>query len=172
MTIRTATLADAPLLARIISTANQAIARKFGLNQANAPKHPSFCTQDWIVADFERGEHYFVCEMAGEAVGCVAYESAEKELAFLNRLAVLPDSQGQGIGKRLIHHLIAHASAEKKTIISIGIIAANDQLRNWYETLGFKSIETKTFKHLPFDVLFMQYPLVDFRKKGLSGPGE
>ena len=157
MSIRTASLADAPRLAKIIRTANQAIARKLGLNQENTPKHPSFCTQDWIVADFERGERYFVCETAGGLVGCVADESPEKGLAFLNRLAVLPDFQGRGIGKRLVSHLITHARAEKKQIISIGIIAANHALRNWYEILGFVPLETKTFKHLPFDVLFMQY---------------
>ncbi|MBU0973112.1 MAG: GNAT family N-acetyltransferase [Proteobacteria bacterium] len=165
MSIRTASPAEAPRLAKIIRIANQAIARKLGLNQENAPKHPSFCTQDWIAADFDRGERYFVCETAGELVGCVAYGSPETGLAFLNRLAVLPDFQGRGIGERLVSHLITYARAEKKQRISIGIIAANHTLRNWYETLGFVPLETKTFGHLPFDVLFMQYSLVDFKEQ-------
>jgi len=49
-------------------------------------------------------------------------------------------------------------------------IAANDLLKNWYETLGFTPFETKTFNHLPFDVLPMQCPLDDL-KGGSIWPG-
>ncbi len=69
MNIRRASLTDASTLAKIIGTANQAVAKKFGLNQENAPRHPSFCTKDWIAADLERGEQYFLYEKAGEAAG-------------------------------------------------------------------------------------------------------
>ena len=143
MSIRIASLADAPMVAKIISRANKAIAQKFGLTRKNTPKHPSFCTKDWVVADLKRNEQYFIYETAGKAVGCVAYESAEKDLAFLNRLAVLPEFQGRGIGKKLLSHLFGHARAHHKEVISIGIIAANHLLKNWYETLGFIPLETK-----------------------------
>ena len=171
MIIRIASRKDAPLLAGIICRANKKIARQFGLTQENSPKHPSFCTQDWILSDFNRGEQYFLYETAGKALGCVAYESAEESLAFLNRLAVLPDFQGKGIGTKLIFHIIDHARAQGKTRLSIGIIAANDRLKNWYETLGFIPLEIKKFKHLPFDVQFMAYHLEDVIKPDRSGQG-
>lgn len=163
MSIRIASPADAPSVANIISKANQAVAQRFGLTRENTPKHPSFCTTDWVVDDLKRNAQYFIYETAGKAVGCVAYENAEKDLAFLNRLAVLPEFQGRGIGKKLVSYLFDHALALHKKIISIGIIAANDRLKTWYETLGFTPFETKTFNHLPFDVLLMQYPLDDFK---------
>jgi len=161
MIIRTASRKEAPLLAGIICRANKKIARQFGLTRENSPKHPSFCTQDWILSDFKRGVQYFLYETAGKALGCVAYESAEKDLAFLNRLAVLPEFQGRGIGTKLVTHIFDHARNMDKTVISIGIIAANDRLKNWYATLGFTPLEIKKFKHLPFDVLFMTYHLKD-----------
>lgn len=169
MIIRTASWKDAPILADIIARANQNVARQFGLTRDNAPKHPSFCTQDWILSDFKRGEQYFLYETAGKALGCVAYESAEKSLAFLNRLAVLPEFQGRGIGTKLLTHFFDHARSMGKTVISIGIIAANDRLKNWYATLGFTPLEIKKFKHLPFDVLFMVYHIEDVIRTERSG---
>ena len=169
MSIRIATPADAPPVAKIISRANQAIAQRFGLTWENNPKHPSFCTKDWALADLERNAQYFIHETAGNAVGCVAYESAEKDLAFLNRLAVLPEFQGRGIGKKLVFHLFDHARIHHKKRFSVGIIAANDRLKNWYETLGFTPFEPKILNHLHFDVLLMQCPLDDFRGMGASG---
>jgi glyoxylate reductase len=165
MSIRIASPADAPLVAKIISRANQAVAQRFGLTLENTPKHPSFCTTDWVVDDLKKNAQYFIYETAGKAVGCVAYASAEKDLAFLNRLAVLPKFQGRGIGKKLVSHFFDHARTRHKKRISIGIIAANNLLKNWYETLGFTPFETKTFNHLPFDVLLMQHPL-DYFKGG------
>lgn len=169
MIIRTASRKDVPLLADIICRANEKIAQQFGLTRDNAPNHPSFCTRDWILSDFKRGELYFLYETAGRALGCVAYESAEKNLAYLNRLAVLPDFQGKGIGTKLMAHLFDHARSMGKTVISIGIIAANDRLKNWYETLGFTPLEIKKFEHLPFDVLFMTYHLEDVIRTERSG---
>jgi predicted N-acetyltransferase YhbS len=172
MHIRIATPADALLVANIISRANQPVAKRFGLTRENTPTHPSFCTQDWVVADFTRKVHYFIYEADQKVVGCVAYESAKKELAFLNRLSVLPEFQHRGIGKKLVAHLFDHARILGKQRVSIGIIAANNRLKNWYETLGFIPFETKILNHLPFDVLLMQCPVDDLKGVEAFGPGE
>jgi hypothetical protein len=37
----------------------------------------------------------------------------------------------------------------------LSIIAKHSELRAWYRRLGFRDGETKTFPHLPFEVLFM-----------------
>jgi hypothetical protein len=44
--------------------------------------------------------------------------------------------------------------------ISIGIIAKQHELKNWYSTIGFKEGITKSFEHLPFDVMFMECSLI------------
>jgi len=44
--------------------------------------------------------------------------------------------------------------------ISIGIIAKQKELKNWYPNIGFKEGITKSFDHLPFDVMFMEYNLI------------
>ena len=159
MEIRQAQGSDADLLARIVRDANRPVAAQFGLTCDNAPAHPSFCTGEWILAGMDRGETYFLILDGAEAAGCVAYESPAPDLAYLNRLAVLPKAQGQGLGAVLVARVEEQARAEGKQKISIGIIKAHTRLRRWYEGLGFTEAGTKAFDHLPFDVLFMQRDL-------------
>lgn len=159
MEIQAATLKDAAVLARIISQANVPVAKEFGLTPENAPTHPSLCTAQWIVAGMERGETYSLVRSEGAPAGCVAYESPEPDLAFLNRLAVLPQCQGQGLGRALVSHILDRAGRDGKKAVSIGIIKAHTRLASWYASLGFVPAGEKVFDHLPFDVLFMRYEL-------------
>ncbi len=159
MKIHMASPVEAKTLAQIIARANRSVARQFALDQDNAPAHPSFCTADWIRDGQNRGETYFILEAKGKDVGCVAYESPEPDVAYLNRLAVLPEFQGQGMGKKLVDHIIDQAKKDQKKTISIGIIKAHLELAAWYGALGFERTGTKEFDHLPFNVQFMAYTI-------------
>ncbi len=155
MQIRNATREDAPLLATLVAGANQDVARRFGLDAVTCPKHPSFCTTEWILADFDRAVTYFIAEDEGAAVGCVAFEDAGGNVAYLNRLAVLPGQRRKGTGGRLVRHVLDFAARLRVGSISIGIIAAHTELREWYGRLGFIEGETKSFPHLPFQVTYL-----------------
>jgi GNAT superfamily N-acetyltransferase len=155
MLIRATTPQDASALARLISIANRDVATRFGLTQENCPKHPSFCTADWVLADMARGECYFLTEETSSPIGCVAFERAGAGLAYLNRLSVLPAQRRQGVGARLVSHVLQLASAAACQRVSIGVIAEHHALQRWYSQLGFVAAETKHFAHLPFSVTFM-----------------
>jgi len=157
MQIVSATEKDAERIAAIIRKSHRDVARMFAITEENNPKHPSFCTADWVAADFRRGEEYFLGKVAGTDVGCLAFELAEPEMAYLNRLSVLPDYRHRGFGAALVNHILAYAQSKHATIVSIGIIAAHERLKTWYTNLGFIEKDTHTFAHLPFDVTFMQY---------------
>lgn len=157
MIIRPANAADLATLAMIISTSNQDVATRFGLNADNCPKHPSFCTEAWVAADLQRGERYFILEDDGQPAGCVAYEGPSPGLAYLNRLSVLPSHRRRGIGERLVRHIVDHARSSAVRSISIGVIGEHAQLQEWYRRLGFVDGETKRFAHLPFSVKCMAY---------------
>ena len=153
--IEQASYSDTGAISEIVKLANNPVAKQFALTRDNAPSHPSLCTPDWIRAGMDRGERYFIGERIGLKVGCVAYESPEPGLAYLNRLAVLPDYQNLGVGQALVHHILTLAKEDQKNNVSIGIIKAHTILRDWYAGLGFIPSGTKTFDHLPFDVQFM-----------------
>ena len=165
MGIREVETADIKSVAAIIRAANIPVAEQFNLNCSNAPSHPSFCTPEWIRTGMDRGERYFVRETAGEAAGCVAYDSPGPGPAYLNRLAVLPRFQNRGMGRQLVDHVIRLARADGKTEISIGIIKNHLKLKDWYTSLGFETAGSKRFRHLPFDVQFMRYQVISARNE-------
>lgn len=157
MEIVTASENDAQLLAGIISHGNRDVAKDFGLTKENAAKHPSFCTAEWIKQDFQNGQIYFLAMESGTAIGCVAFQQPDAQTAYLNRLSVLPDFRHRGTGARLVRHIIDYSKQRQILYISIGIIAENTRLKQWYRGLGFKDAETLQFDHLPFDVMIMKY---------------
>ena len=143
MEIRQAQRSDADILAGIVKEANKPVAAQFGLTFDNAPAHPSFCTKEWIFSGMDRGEVYYLITLQKEAVGCVAYESPAPDIAYLNRLAVLPKAQGRGVGAALVARVEEKARTCANKTISIGIIKAHTRLRHWYEGLGFSQAGTK-----------------------------
>ena len=157
VSIREAFGDEAEVLAGIISAANRDVAVRFGLDAGNCPKHPSFCTAEWIKADLSRGERYFALEDGAVPVACVAFETPSAEVAYLNRLSVLPEWRRRGYGERLVAHVIALARAAAIPLISIGVIGEHEELQRWYRKQGFVDGESKRFPHLPFSVKYMSY---------------
>ncbi|MGD9212043.1 MAG: GNAT family N-acetyltransferase [Desulfobacteraceae bacterium] len=150
-----ATEKDCKTLADIITDAFRPVARKFELTTENCPKHPSNCTAGWIATDFKRGVKYFILETHGIPIGCVGLEVVENSVCYMERLAVRPLFQNKGAGKKLVDHIIQTACKMKLQTVSIGIIAADQQLKNWYANQAFIPSSCKHFTHLPFEVQFM-----------------
>ena len=153
--IREANSADISLLSRLVRQSYRDVADRFKLTPANCPRHPSNCTDDWIENDFARGVSYFILEHKGIPAGCVAIESADDDLCYLERLAVMPHERKKGLGSQLVEHIFRTARELGSKKISIGIIAAQTDLKQWYRKFGFVEGETKEFSHLPFRVTFM-----------------
>lgn len=150
---------DCGLLALIVRRSNKDVAELLGLNKDNAAKHPSFCTPEWIMTDFKRGQKYFICTENGLTKGCVAFEQPDKKTAYLNRLSVLPEFRNRGLGTSLLQHIIDYSKEKKIKNISIGIIAEYTQLKVWYVKKGFIVGDLQKFSHLPFNVLYMKYEI-------------
>jgi diamine N-acetyltransferase len=156
--IRTCTNEDILVLVETIQRSFQDVAKRFGLTQENAPRHPSNCTLDWVQKDMARGVTYFVIENETYVVvGCVALELANSEICYLERLAVLPDQRQRGFGKTLVTHVLSKAKHLGVHCVNIGIIAEHTELKNWYKGIGFVEGESKEFPHFPFRVTFMSY---------------
>ena len=155
MLIREAGAQDLATLAQLVRESNKDVAVTFGLTADNCPKHTSLCTEDWVRADFARGERYFILEDRGAPVACVAYENPSPGLAYLNRLSVLPAYRRRGVGERLVGHIVDLARAASIATISIGVIGEHGELQRWYRKLGFVDGETRRFAHLPFTVKYM-----------------
>lgn len=154
--IRRAIESDAGLLTDIIRRAFRDVAERFHLTLENCPTHPSNHTMEKVQAEFRKGVLYYVAEVDGKAIGCVALEKADQNIFYLERLAVRPDERKQGIGEALVRHVFQLAAAEEARAVSIAIIAQQTELQRWYEAFGFVFVEHKHLAHLPFDVTFMK----------------
>jgi len=155
ITIRQATATDIPKMVEIISKAFYEVAVRFGLSEANCPKHPSNCKADWITDALAKGARYFILNSEGLSCGCVALEQASPEICYLERLAVLPAQQRRGYGRALVDRVLDEARLLGSHQVDIGIIAAHTELKDWYRKIGFVEQKAATFPHLPFEVLFM-----------------
>ena len=86
-------------------------------------------------------------------------DTAQKDRleVYMERLAVLPQHRGKGYGTRLARHALNEAQRMGAAIVGVGIIAADVDVKHFYQALGFKIGETKNFPHLPFSVTFMRF---------------
>lgn len=153
--VRTCTRDDIGILAETIRESFKDVADRFGLTLENCPRHPSNCTREWIEKDMERGIVYFVIERGSAVAGCAGLELASSGVCYLERLAVLPSVRRRGLGKILVSHVISEAVHSGASRVNIGIIAEQEELKRWYEGLGFVEGESREFDHLPFRVTFM-----------------
>jgi N-acetylglutamate synthase-like GNAT family acetyltransferase len=155
-TIRDAGREDADLLTRLIAESFRDVARRYSLTPDNCSKHPSNCQTSWVVADLARGVRYFIVSRHDEPVGCVGLEQKDADVAFLERLAVLPEHRRLGLGRSLVRHAIVQAQGNGSSRVSAAIIADHTELKEWYQRLGFFEMGTTTFPHLPFAVTFLE----------------
>jgi N-acetylglutamate synthase-like GNAT family acetyltransferase len=155
MTIRDASDSDIPTLVEMIRSSFKEVAARWGLNEKDHPRSTSFYTVQRMKDDFAKGIHYYILEDDSKAIGCVAMESADKDICYLMRLAVLPDYRKRNLGEKLVRHLLAQAAQTGAKRVQIGIVDTADRLKQWYESLGFVQFKTQTFEHLPFVVAFL-----------------
>jgi len=157
--IRDAQIHEAGVIAGIIRESFRDVAKRFGLTEENAPRHPSNCTLEWVAAAMKKGVRHYVLESAGTACGCAAIELISNEVCYLERLCVLPGFRAQGFGPALVNHAVDAGRKIGLHRVEIGIIAADTRLRKWYERMGFTQTHTAHFAHLPFEVAFLAHKL-------------
>ena len=84
---------------------------------------------------------------------------ASSEECYLERLAVLPAAQRQGVGATLVRHGIEQARCLGIQKVGVAIIAEQTELARWYHGIGFTASGTRSFAHLPFKVAFLSYAI-------------
>ncbi len=85
-------------------------------------------------------------------VGFVIFEKWERKSYYLAEMAVLPEYQGEGIGKQLVFSIFdKDPSAEKILLLTE---KANPWAQSFYEKIGFKRC---SFEHPNYPIGFMGY---------------
>ena len=77
-------------------------------------------------------ENLFIAEWDGRIVGCAALEIYSWKLAEIRSLAVAPETQGMGIGKRLVNACVERA--RERQILEVMAITSSD---GFFMSCGF-----------------------------------
>jgi len=85
------------------------------------------------------GYSCWVLEEEGEIVGYGLLSMAAKEAHILN-ICIHPDRQRLGLGRRMMHHLIAQAKRLQAESVYLEVRVSNQRAFNLYDSLGFKQI--------------------------------
>jgi diamine N-acetyltransferase len=118
------------------------VATDFGLTADNTPSNPAFWPEGTVAAVVAKGYELFGVEQAGRLVGCVFVGlSRDPEVWSLRHLAVLPEARHLGHGESLIGEAVRRARAGGAARLRIGIVSENTQLSQWYQRLGFRTVE-------------------------------
>lgn len=165
MIIRLATLADAPGMAQVMVDTWFAAHRGQVPDEQWQRRH-----EDWSYADSERSWCSLLAEIAdgsntqdcvyvavreegeviGVAVGCPAELDLRPNAAEVSSLYVLPDYQGQGLGRRLVQAVAAHQARLGRQALMISVLTTNAPARRFYEALGGQVIGTRETKDYGF----------------------
>ena len=77
-------------------------------------------------------DNLFVAEMDGEIVGCAALDIYNRKLAEIRSLAVAPETQGTGLGKKLVQACVE--LAEEHGIFEVMAISSSEE---FFKACGF-----------------------------------
>lgn len=137
--IRPATPGDLPAVSRVLGeTWRHALGPVLGLEAVEA------ITGRWhapeaLARDLDRPDHAFlVAEEQGGTVATASARLSEDGTAILDRLYVLPERQGGGIGRALMG--AAFAALRPARLHRLEVAAANGAARAFYERQGFSLV--------------------------------
>jgi ribosomal protein S18 acetylase RimI-like enzyme len=88
----------------------------------------------------------------GRIIGFALFEKWEDEGYYLAEMAVLPEYQGQGIGKKLVFSIFEKDPTTSHVLLITE--TANRWARGFYETIGFK---LSSFRHPDYPENFIGY---------------
>ena len=148
-----------PIAAEVIRRSFATVAKDFGINEQNCPRHTSFITIEDIQKHFDWGWLMYGLYEGNQLVGHIAISKSREtdKIYEPHNLAVLPEYRHKGYGKQLLDFCKAKVKELGGEKITIGIIEENTVLKNWYAENGFIHTGTKQFSHLPFMVGFMEW---------------
>jgi len=138
--VRRATVADAPAIAALV---NQAYVIETFFVDGDRTSAAD------IIAMMQTGQ-FIVLEYAGGLAGAVYVDHTSRSTSgYFGMLAVAPELQGAGLGKRLVRIAEALCEAAGCEVMTLRIINLREELGRWYRSLGYREVGTTPYTHRP-----------------------
>jgi GNAT superfamily N-acetyltransferase len=166
LAIRTATEADASVIASIIGQSFRKQAEVLGISPIEYPNYVAFETEAGVRRRLDSGAHVALGHRGDEIFGTVSCVARRGGPAEIMRLAVLPSHRGNGYGRELMMYAENRLVAAGADAVELSIVAKFLRLRSYYEEQGYSASKLKTVASLPFELLYMQKVLGDAGWRG------
>ena len=135
------------------------VAEEFDFTPENAPRFTAFAIDEERLKrqleDLNR-EMYAYFSQESPIVGYASLLRKESNACGLCNLSVLPECRHQGIGQQLLEYILHRARDLGCHKLEIGIVEENQQLKSWYQHLGFVAVRTEKFSFFPFTCGYME----------------
>lgn len=143
-----ATLTDAEAIAKLVNSAYRGEASKVGWTTEADLLGGQRTDTELVTALIEKKNSYLLIArpQASEEIIACTHLQHDDEVLHLGMLAIKPDLQNQGLGRRIILEAENFAKECQCAFLEISVISVRQELIAWYERLGF----CKTGQHLPF----------------------
>lgn len=85
-----------------------------------------------------RGRFWIAIDREGKVIGTVAIRELNDKTAKLNRMFVLPDYQGSGVGQKLLNHALKFAKEQNYQEVILNTSIVMKRAHRFYEKNGFR----------------------------------
>lgn len=156
---RKVTEKDIPECVRLIRRSFQTVADEFGFTPDKDPKFTSYATTEERLECHMHVEKrpMYACFVDGKLAGYYSLHIADGEIELSN-LCTDPEFRHRKIGEALMFHSFDRARELGFTEITIGVVDANERVKRWYESFGFKK-SGECGAYLTFHCIFMKRPI-------------
>jgi ribosomal protein S18 acetylase RimI-like enzyme len=94
------------------------------------------------------GARILLLRGAGELMGCVWLEPADRDAWYVGMVTVRPDLQDRGLGRLLLDAAESEAAGEGARATRMTVISIRKELIAWYERRGYRLTgETRPFPY-------------------------
>jgi diamine N-acetyltransferase len=90
---------------------------------------------------FYEGTHFLLAEQNNEPIGFAAFNFKQHNIYRLEKLYVLPDKKGIGLGKTLLQAVVQKVHQLGGSSLQLNVNRKNDAVQ-FYEKMGFTIIDT------------------------------
>jgi ribosomal protein S18 acetylase RimI-like enzyme len=137
--VRRAGAADLPALARLVNRAYTVEAFFVDGDRTGAAE---------LAEMAERG-HFLVLDGRGGELAASVYVCVADGRGWLSMLAVAPELQKHGLGRRLVAVVEALCAALGCAAVALQVVNLRDELGSWYRSLGYREVGTAPYDHRP-----------------------
>jgi len=88
-----------------------------------------------------KNHHFIIAEEDGNFLGFASYEfdCHDKPITKIHKIYILPETQGSGIGKKLLYYISEKAKANNQDYLSLNVNRFNDAI-HFYNKMGFEKV--------------------------------